>query len=310
MFTELFAERGLSLDRLRAFVEAAAAGGIAKAAPGDPVRQSQISRQIKDLEEFFAAELFSRRGRGMVLTATGKELLWRAQAHLASLADLKRVCGRAPVRVRIGAGDGLLQWLIIPAAASIRASLGDALIEVANLRSHDVLLRLAECSIDFGIVRAEAVGPNLRKRALGAVAHALFVPAGLLGRRPKPDAEWVLRNVPLACHSPTGTLWAALEGWAKKRGFAVCPRLVCESLPQAAQAVRAGSFAAVLPDGMAADFPPAAVVRVTLPIPKVSERPLALCWNPSLERLRPALANATDAMVETFTAIIRPRRDS
>ena len=53
MFARLFTDSGLSLDRLRALVEVGAAGSIARAAEGDPIRQSQFSRQIKELEDFF-----------------------------------------------------------------------------------------------------------------------------------------------------------------------------------------------------------------------------------------------------------------
>jgi len=74
MFEALFSTRGLSLDRLRSFLEMAEAGGIARAAPGDPVRQSQISRQIRELEEFFGTELTQRRGKGLVLTPAARRL--------------------------------------------------------------------------------------------------------------------------------------------------------------------------------------------------------------------------------------------
>ena len=57
MFEHLFAERGLSLDRLKTLIEVAKAGSIAAAARGDSARQSLYSRQIKELEEFFGVEL-------------------------------------------------------------------------------------------------------------------------------------------------------------------------------------------------------------------------------------------------------------
>jgi len=56
----LFAENGLSLDRLRALLEVGASGSIVKATHGDPVRQSQYSRQIKELEDFFRVKLVER----------------------------------------------------------------------------------------------------------------------------------------------------------------------------------------------------------------------------------------------------------
>ena len=71
-----------------------AAGSIAKAADGDPVRQSQYSRQIKELEDF-RVKLAQRSWRGMQLTANGKEL---AYFHLSDGAFQfsTRLPGRRP----------------------------------------------------------------------------------------------------------------------------------------------------------------------------------------------------------------------
>lgn len=60
----LFAESGLSLDRLKALLEVGAARSIVKAADGGSVRQSQYSRQIKELEDFFRTRLIERQGKG------------------------------------------------------------------------------------------------------------------------------------------------------------------------------------------------------------------------------------------------------
>lgn len=68
MFTKLLSKGGLSLDRLRALLEVGAAGSIVKAAGGDPVRQSQYSRQIKELEDFFQTKLVERHGKDSVRT--------------------------------------------------------------------------------------------------------------------------------------------------------------------------------------------------------------------------------------------------
>ena len=53
MFRDLFQTTGLTLERLHSFLMVAEAGGVTKAAGGDPNRQSLFSRQIKELEEFF-----------------------------------------------------------------------------------------------------------------------------------------------------------------------------------------------------------------------------------------------------------------
>jgi len=73
MFGKLFAESGLSLDRLRALLAVGAAGSIVKATDGDPVRQSQYSRQIKELEDFFRTRLIERQGKGTRLALVQKQ---------------------------------------------------------------------------------------------------------------------------------------------------------------------------------------------------------------------------------------------
>ena len=72
MFKKLLSQRGISLDRLRNFAAVAESGSIARVADGDPVRQSLISRQIGELEEFFGVELTRRRGKGGVLGEVGE----------------------------------------------------------------------------------------------------------------------------------------------------------------------------------------------------------------------------------------------
>ena len=112
MFEHLFAERGLSLDRLKTLIEVAKAGSIAAAARGDSARQSLYSRQIKELEEFFGVELASRRGKVLALTGAGWELVRLASESLCLLDDFKSRSRNLPYRFTIGAGDSLhaLGW--------------------------------------------------------------------------------------------------------------------------------------------------------------------------------------------------------
>ena len=104
MFEHLFAERGLSLDRLKTLIEVAKAGSIAAAARGDSARQSLYSRQIKELEEFFGVELASRRGKVLALTGAGWELVRLASESLCLLDDFKSRSRNLPYRFTIGAG--------------------------------------------------------------------------------------------------------------------------------------------------------------------------------------------------------------
>ena len=104
MIAELLSESGLSLERLQSFSRVAEAGGVTRAAKGDATKQSLYSRQIKELEEFFGAELMRRKGRGIVLTTAGERLHAIAREHFAAMIDFKLECQGQPLEIAIAVG--------------------------------------------------------------------------------------------------------------------------------------------------------------------------------------------------------------
>src|SRR5688572_15928996 len=119
MFGDLLSQSGLSLERLHSFCLVAEVGGVTRAAKGDPAKQSLYSRQIKELEEFFGAELMRRKGRGIVLTAAGQRLHSVSREQFAALNDFKIECQGQPLEIVIGAGESIIQWLFLPRLKAI-----------------------------------------------------------------------------------------------------------------------------------------------------------------------------------------------
>ncbi|HSJ03558.1 MAG TPA: LysR family transcriptional regulator, partial [Verrucomicrobium sp.] len=142
MFDELFSERGLSLDRLRTFLEVAEAGGIARAAKDDVVRQSQFSRQISELEQYFGVALTERRGKHLALNDHGRRLAAVVREQLAGLQDFKCECQNQPVRYSLGAGDSILQWLVLPALGTWASHVPQSRLALKNLRSDQIVEQL------------------------------------------------------------------------------------------------------------------------------------------------------------------------
>lgn len=88
-FDRLFSLSGLSLDRLRTFLAVAESGSIAKAAKGDATRQSQFSRQVKELEGFFGIALTRRVGRRIEITEEGSRLALIIRRQFGELDDFQ-----------------------------------------------------------------------------------------------------------------------------------------------------------------------------------------------------------------------------
>src|SRR5262245_19337050 len=96
--------KGLSLERLTSFLTVVDAGGIARAAPGQPVRQSQLSRQLGELERALGVALFQRGTQGpRVPSAAGAELARLVRDLSRGLDDVRRA-EAGPLAVTLGAG--------------------------------------------------------------------------------------------------------------------------------------------------------------------------------------------------------------
>src|SRR6266404_4627661 len=111
MKNSLFSKGGLSLERLDALCQIASKGVIGHAAVDRGLKQSQFSRQLIDLEDFFQARLFDRKKRAM--TDAGERLVALTQPFLNGLANfLAELDGRRVYS--IGTGEAIIDWVLVP----------------------------------------------------------------------------------------------------------------------------------------------------------------------------------------------------
>lgn len=302
MSSALLARSGLSLDRLASFIAIADAGGLSAAAQGDPVRQSQLSRQLKELEEFFGAALIERRRGVFRLTAAGRALIDIARPTLTRLDDFERRCGGQLTEVHIGAGESALVWLLMPKLKPLLAANPKLALTLHNLQSEETTSRLRDGRLDFGILRRSAVGSGFMSLPAGVVEYALFVPRAAFPRGKASTSAQLLSQVSLALLEGNSAVSAGLAEWAGETGVRLNVRLRCTSLVQAAAAVKGLGMAAVLPIWAKSEFNPDTVTRMTLaPLRKI-ETPLVLVWSRRQASIRPILSGLARTLASALTA--------
>lgn len=289
MFDSLFSERGLSLDRLKVLIEVRDAGSIAQAAPGDPVRQSQYSRQLRELSEFFGCEVAQRRGKILKLTGQGERLAEVAREQLRSLDDFRSECKQQSVAFTIGAGDSLIQWLVIPRLGKIIDEFPGTHFATTNLRTNEIVQQLIDCRLDFGIIRKNAIAPGLKSVPLGVVSYVALVP-DLLAKQKKLTLRHALEALPLATQTTDGQFTSGLREIAKALDVPLSPALACQSFPQTMAALRSGRFWAIVPEIAVRELAPGSVHRVSDNALESLDREAMLAWNPRLVRIRPNAA--------------------
>lgn len=96
----------MELSQLRTLIHVADLGSLSKAADRIGIAQPALSRQIRMLEEELSVRLFTRHGRGMVLTEKGREILEHATRVMAELEEIRATASDldTPLRGRIALG--------------------------------------------------------------------------------------------------------------------------------------------------------------------------------------------------------------
>jgi len=296
MFEKLFAESGLSLDRLRALLEVNAAGSIVKAAIGDPVKQSQYSRQIKELEDFFRIKLVERHGKGIRLTSNGKELARISRFFLLGLSNFQRGCLAEEQTFRVGASRTFIDHFLLPVLSdNARLKAGPRYaVEIAS--DDEIERRLHDLTLDFGIVTTATLSRPLQLKDLGGWKLNLWLPCEICRNEPHVSRALKERRLPMILPVRELPPLDLLDGYE--------PCLTCDSFVEALIALRSRNMATFLPDFLKPETGDAfRRVRVS----GISNRTFhhRLAWNPRLLRLNPHMIRRRDFLLESLTMRLR-----
>jgi DNA-binding transcriptional LysR family regulator len=293
MFTRLFAEFGLSLDRLRAFVEVGAAGSIVKAAGGDPIRQSQYSRQIKELEDFFRVTLVERHGKGIRLTPSGRELARISRFFLLGLSNFQRGSLAEEQTYRLGASATFLATFLLPVLAAPRSIQPGISYSVEAVADDVMERRLHDLTLDFGVVTRPTLSRPLQSRNLGEWRLNLWVPKILYKTRQQAARAFREKRIPLvlpANELPPAAV-ALVQDWPRY--------LTCNSFVEAKSALEQQRLATALPDFLS---PPTSLNhQLSILPPGDPVFQYRLVWNPRLLRLNPHAGRRRDFLAESLT---------
>jgi DNA-binding transcriptional LysR family regulator len=281
MFKDLFNRSGLSLDRLRRFLEFADAGSISKAAPDDPNRQSQISRQIAELEEYFKTELTVRRGKTLALSPAGRRLSDLIREQFQDLYDFQLEQRSQSKTFSIGAGASILEWLVIPTIADIRQLLGNVTLQLSSRRSGELIEDVRDGKLDFAVVREDAIPKGLPSEPLVVVKFVLCASRKLLGNKPASslDDPSLWKKLPFAANAGGGQLDRTFRQAMVDACGSFQPVIECDSLLQIRELVVQGTCAGLLAHiGTSGLAEKGVVLREFAPL-KNYGRALALHWN-------------------------------
>ncbi|MGB3689754.1 MAG: LysR family transcriptional regulator [Jannaschia helgolandensis] len=126
----------IELKHLRYVVAASTCGSFRRAAMSLGIRQSAISRRIRDLEDELGASLFNRHSGGVILTHAGKKFVRHARQALSEVssaaADVGLIGRGEEGVVRVGIFSSLASGFLAQMLRAYSNRYGDVRIDIVE----------------------------------------------------------------------------------------------------------------------------------------------------------------------------------
>jgi DNA-binding transcriptional LysR family regulator len=261
--------REISLDRLRTLVTIADLRSFAAAARVLHLAAPTVTLHIQELEERIGAPLLSRKRGHVQPTTIGETLLEKARYLLAdagqALDDVRRQVQGLEGRVRLGASTGAIAHLL-PQALEVLGQQHPAIdVQISVLTSQDTLTRLAQGSLDVGLVALPqpamaglVIKPWRRDPVMAFMPAHWQCPARV-------TPKW-LTSKPLILNDSTTRLSQLTAEWFAAGGQHPVPRIQLNYNDAIRSLVSAGYGAALLPHEATTPSPdPRIVMRALRP---------------------------------------------
>ncbi len=290
-------QKGLSLDRLQTLCLVAEKGGVMAAAGGNPNRQSLYSRQLRELEAFFGAALIDRRQAPHSLTELGRQVEKMARGFFTDLEGLAQQGESGQVSIVIGAGESVIQALLIPALVTG----GDTALKLVfrNLQSAAILSGLRNRRLDIGIAHDAGGHADLKSKRLLRHGVRLITSDAKLGKLGSVGWE-DLKDCSLAL--PEGdselrrTVAASLEDGHKHPAVVV----ECTSHAQVVEAVMCKGVAGIVPDFVAHRATKRGLHSLGIKELEGYSRELRVLWHPASVEMKPQIEACVRRLVRAL----------
>ena len=241
----------MDFRQLRTFSCVAELGSLSKASDTLRIAQPALSRQIKLLEHELRAELFTRNGRGMVLTEAGRLLLARTTGIVRQIDQI-----RDDIQSAAGSPSGRVVLGLVPTVSCVLSARlarrtvetypGISLCIVESYSGH-LIEWLHRGEMDLAIIYGPPADLHLGIQGLGRDNVVAVGPRGCgLARKKQVNMDWLLRQR-LVLPSHSHGLRALIERAAAKRKVKLDVQLEADSFRVLTSLVEEGLGYTLLP---------------------------------------------------------------
>ena len=157
-------EKLFEFRHLRYFVAAAEHGSFRKAGGALNVRESAISRRIRDLEDHLGASLFQRHSGGVRLTLAGQGFLRHARIILRQIDDSARdiaAIGRSEKGcIKVGIFSSLASGFLFELLRAFNKDHAGVLVELINGNPSEHVAAVRQLQLDVAFITGTSAWPG------------------------------------------------------------------------------------------------------------------------------------------------------
>jgi DNA-binding transcriptional LysR family regulator len=160
----------MDFTQLRTLICVAELGSLSKAADRLRIAQPALSRQVRMLEEELGIALFTRHGRGMVLTEQGRDVLKHATRIAGEMDEIRASASNVDMPltgpVAIGLPPTVADIISVPLVAAFGKAHPNAVLRLVSAYTGYLLDWLHRGEIDLAVLYDPRAARSLRSRPL------------------------------------------------------------------------------------------------------------------------------------------------
>jgi DNA-binding transcriptional LysR family regulator len=236
----------MNTNDLKIFEAVAANGSFTKAAEAMFTVQSNVTARIKNLEEEFGADLFTRTSRKVALTSAGETLMQYSKQidHLMQEAkkDIKKF-NQVSGSLKIGCIETTMAFKVPDILSRFTEAYPDVDLEFKSEMRSDLISDVINYKLDAAFVSAPINSPELEQLHIKEEQLVILAPAQ------GPELKELLATQPLKIivFDQGCVFRARLEAWLNAKGIIQYKSIVLNSLEGIINFVEAGLGISILP---------------------------------------------------------------
>lgn len=234
---------------LRSFLVVARVGNFVRASEALSITQSALSQQMKELASHFNSALFEKKGRRLILSDFGKDLLLKLEPLMGQIDETLLQCMHEDKNVvgvlRVGATHTYSKAITLPASMRLIKMHPELRIDLRELSAQRLITDLMQGDIDIAVLPEDYQLVEFYQRPLLTEQFAVLGTEHRINILPKKLFIKSFKNVELALLNRQFLMRQQIEMEARRENIQLNVRLELSTMGDLLEVAKTGNLTVI-----------------------------------------------------------------